>query len=98
MNTRKTTEGPKDGDFASYLEQQREAAQPAATPDRDPPGEEAQPREQNLQDVLAYGEEPTEEFLEKFRALNEAPALSDEDMERQALESGGDDGDPRTPE
>lgn len=98
MTPRKTPDAPKDGDFASCLEQQREAAQPAATPDRDPPGEEAQPREQTLQDVLADGEEPTEDFLEKFRALQEAPEPSDEEMERQALEAGGDDGDPRTPE
>ena len=98
MTPRKTPEGPKDGDFASFLEQDRQAGQPPATPDRDPPGEEAQPREQTLQDVLAYGEEPTEDFLEKFRALNEAPALSDEEMERQALDAGGGDGDPRTPE
>ena len=97
MNTPKTPATPPDGDFASWLDPQRESA-PVPTPDRDPPGEEAQPREQTLQDVLVDGAEPTEDFLEKFRALQEAPELSDEEMERQALEAGGEDGDPATPE
>jgi hypothetical protein len=67
-----------------------------ASPDPEPP--EDKPREQSLHDVLVHGEEPTEAFLEDFRALEEAPEVSDEEMERQALEAGGDDGDPATPE
>lgn len=53
---------------------------------------------QSLQDVLVDGQEPTEELLEEFRALGEAPPLSDEELARQALEAPGDDGDPSTPE
>ena len=98
MQPRKTPGTPQDGDFASHLERQGASAPADTMPDRDPPGEEAQPREQNLQDVLVGGEGPTEDFLEKFRALQEAPEPDDEALERQALEAGGGDGDPRTPE
>jgi len=53
---------------------------------------------QTIQQVLGEGQEPTDEFVEEFKALNEAPELSDEELERQALSSPGDDGDVRTPE
>lgn len=55
-------------------------------------------RRQTLPDVLAHGEEPTEEFLEEFVALREAPPVSDEDLAEQALNHPGVDGDARTPE
>lgn len=44
------------------------------------------------------GEEPTEEFLEEWNALENAPELSDEEFERQALSAPGDDGDTGSPE
>ncbi|WP_170094739.1 hypothetical protein [Simplicispira suum] len=53
---------------------------------------------QTIQQVLGEGQEPTVAFIEEFHALNEAPELSDEDLERQALSAPGDDGDVRTPE
>lgn len=99
--TRKTPGAPKDGDYAAWLEQQRGAAAPAAPvppADLEPTLDEEGPREQTLEDVLVRGEEPNEEFLERFRALEEAPELTDEEMERQALEAGGEDGDAGTPE
>jgi hypothetical protein len=36
--------------------------------------------------------------MEEFIALRQAPELSDEELERQALSAPGDDGDVRTPE
>jgi hypothetical protein len=44
------------------------------------------------------GEEPTEEFLADLAALDGAPALSEEELARQALEHPGGDGDTSTPE
>lgn len=84
------TNTPKDGDFASMLEQAGKTAPQAA-------GAGGTPR-QTLDQVLVEGEEPTEEFLEDFNALREAPKVSDEELERQALEAGGADGDAATPE
>lgn len=58
----------------------------------------AAPPRQTIQDVLIDGAEPTEEFLEEWNALENAPELSDEEFERQALSAPGDDGDTETPE
>lgn len=41
-------------------------------------------QKQTLQDVLS-GEEPTEEFLEEFRMLEEAEDIPDIELERQAI-------------
>jgi hypothetical protein len=96
---------PKDGDFASYLEMAAKKKEPApAQSDASPKGfeslksaEGAQTR-QTIQQVLVEGQEPTDEFLEEWNALNEMPELSDEELERQALHDSGADGDIRTPE
>ncbi|MDP2064984.1 MAG: hypothetical protein Q8K38_03325 [Burkholderiaceae bacterium] len=53
---------------------------------------------QKLEEVLLEHEEPTAEFLEELAALEDAPPLSDEELARQALEAGGEDGDSSTPE
>ena len=97
-----TTDTPKDGDFASYLEAKRKnpsAASPEAgvEPSTDFGVPIAQPR-QTIQQVLVEGEEPTEEFLEEWNALESAPELSDEELAQQALNAPGEDGDTRTPE
>ena len=42
--------------------------------------------------------EPSAEMIEELAALQAAPALSDEDLARQALAHGGADNDPTTPE
>lgn len=91
----RNTDTPKDGDFASQLERTtRSPAEPASpVPD---PGNEARP--QTIDDVLEGGQEPTDELLEEFRVLNEAPPLSDEELEQQALDDPGEDGDVSTPE
>ena len=53
---------------------------------------------QKLEEVLLEHETPTPEFLEELAALEEAPPLSDEELDRQALAAGGADGDASTPE
>lgn len=98
---------PKDGDFASYLERkqmQSTAGVAIAKPNEATPVDEndtplvSKPVRQTINDVLVNGEEPTDAFLEELSALENAPELSDEDFEKQALEHPGADGDPRTPE
>ena len=94
-------EMPEGGDFASYLESKqrdRLQASPGVGVPSDPFENPAVPSRQTLQQVLVEGEEPTEEFLEDWKALNEAPELSDEELAQQALNAPGDDGDVRTPE
>ena len=54
--------------------------------------------EQKLEEVLLEHETPTPEFLAELQALTDAPPLSEEELERQALEAGGADGDKTTPE
>jgi hypothetical protein len=92
---------PKDGDFASYLEgKTRRPTRPSdvVTTVGENPSDPAEPPRQTIQQVLVDGEEPTDEFLEEWNALENAPDLSDEELARQALEAGGDDGDLNTPE
>lgn len=98
---------PKDGDFAAYLESKvlasdrhrnATAGTSAASqtpPDSTPAQDE---RRQTIADILVAGEEPTDEFLEEFNALENAPPWSDEELARLALEHPGEDGDPHTPE
>jgi hypothetical protein len=45
--------------------------------------------QQTVEDAIAHGEEPTDELLQEVRALDEAPPLSDEELERQALAHPG---------
>ena len=92
---------PKDGDFASYLE--GKTSRPVGAPDTatglavnaSPPADA--PR-QTIEQILLEGQEPTEEFLEAWNAGQSEPDISDEELERQALEAPGEDGDPSTPE
>ena len=102
-----SSSNPKDGDFASLVEEKALLAL-AALPEAHPnpalahageaePVVEARPH-QTIEDVLMDGEEPTEEFLEAMRAAEELPPLTDEELAAQALASGGADGDTSTPE
>ena len=97
----KSSNAPKDGDFASYLEGRTslssKPSQAVAVVDKSA-SERAETPRQTIQEVLVDGQEPTEEFLEEWNALKNAPELSDEELARQALEAGGDDGDNTTPE
>lgn len=98
-----TSDTPKDGDFASYLEaksRNRSTALPAQGGELNIQAEvpAAAPPRQTIQQVLVDGEEPSDEFLEEWNALEHAPELTDEELEKQALSAPGDDGDTRTPE
>jgi hypothetical protein len=93
---------PENGDFASYLETPRKTlatALPGTGTARctDHSAPVAKPP-QTIHQVLVEGEEPTEDFLDEWNALENAPELSDEELTRQALNAPGDDGDTRTPE
>ena len=97
-----TPDAPKDGDFASYLEARQKSPLPAS-PVEDAESsasavDPAAPPRQTVEQVLVDGEEPTEEFLEEWNALQGAPKLSDEELARQAVAAPGEDGDPRTAE
>lgn len=92
---------PKDGDFASYLNAKTcSTVLPAKGGEHNPDTDSLvapRPR-QTIQEVLVDGEEPTDEFLEEWNALENAPELSEEELERQALSAPGGDGDTHTPE
>ena len=51
-----------------------------------------------LEDVLLGNAEAAPEMLEELAALQDAPALSEDELARQALAHGGADDDPATPE
>ena len=92
------TTTPNNGDFASYLEGKSQS-DPAATIAVDASRTPADDQEdQTIADVLLGGEEPTEELLDQLRVLEDFAPLSDEELERQALNDPGADGDVTTPE
>ena len=96
---------PQDGELAKLIDEQLELAAsrlPALAPDVVHPSpvdhEEVKAAHPNFEDVLLGNAQPTPEMLEELAALDAAPALSDEELARQALADGGADGDPATPE
>ncbi len=96
---------PKDGDFANWVEEKSEALKfelgekfPVPPTTLQSPSVHVETGRQKLEEVLLEHEEPTPEFLEELAALEDAPPLSDEELARQALEAGGEDGDSSTPE
>ena len=94
---------PPANDFVRWVEEKSDAVM-ADLGDKFPPatsGPEALHAEtytQRIEEVLLGHEPPDEALLEELAALEEAPPLSDEELDRQALESGGADADPTTPE
>ena len=96
---------PEDGPLAKLVDEQLELAA-ARLPAREPTvahpspvdHEERTEAHTTLEDVLMGNAEPTPEMLEELAALDAAPDLSDEELERQALADGGADDDPSTPE
>lgn len=96
---------PKNGDFAHWVEEKSEALKfelgekfpvpPTTLHSSSVHGETGR---QKLEEVLLEHEEPSPEFLEELSALDQAAPLSDEELDRQAMESGGGDGDSSTPE
>lgn len=97
----KSAATPKDGDFASCAEQRQNGVGEAPGRTAEGRGSSmslAEPRRQTVEDVLIGGEAPSEEFLQEWNALENAPELSDEEIANQALVARGEDGDPRPPE
>ncbi len=96
---------PKTGDFAAWVDEKAEAFKfqlgdkfPVPPTELHSPSVHIETGRQKLEEVLLEHEEPTAEFLEELAALEHAPPLSDEELDRQALEAGGADGDKGTPE
>lgn len=94
---------PPANDFVRWVEEKSDAVM-ADLGDKFPPatsGPEALHAEtytQRIEEVLLGHEPPDDALLEELAALEDAPPLSDEELDRQALESGGADADPTTPE
>ena len=96
---------PQAGELAKLIDEQLELAAsrlPALAPEVVHPSpvdhEEVKAAHPNFEDVLLGKAQPSPEMLEELAALDAAPALSDEELARQALADGGGDGDPGTPE
>ncbi len=96
---------PQDGDFARWIDEKSEAIKyelgekfPVPPTELHSPSVHVETGKQKLEEVLLEHEEPTQEFLDELAALEQAPALSDEELARQAMEAGGADGDSSTPE
>jgi hypothetical protein len=85
---------PHDGNFAALFETQ---IKPVANNTTDDDTFNT-PTTQSIHDVLSNHAEPSAELLEELSALENAPPLTDEEIEKQALEHPGADGDPQTPE
>ena len=96
---------PPDGELSKLIDEQLELAAakiPALVPGVVHPSpadhEELKAAHPNFEDVLLGNAQPSPEMLEELAALDAAPALSDDELARQALADGGGDGDPGTPE
>ena len=96
---------PRDGDFANWVEG-RSGVLKFELGDKFPvpptvlqsPSVHVETSAQKLEEVLLEHEAPTQEFLDELAALEQAPALSDEELARQAFEAGGADGESTIPQ
>lgn len=95
----------EDGPFAKLVDEQLELAaarlpalEPAALHPSPVDHEERREAHATFEDVLLGNAQATPEMLEELAALDAAPALSDEELARQALSAGGAEDDPSTPE
>jgi hypothetical protein len=96
---------PRDGDFSAWVDEKAEAFKfelgekfPVPPTELHSDFVRVETSEQKLEEVLLEHESPTPEFLAELQALKDAPPLSEEELDRQALEAGGADGDITTPE
>ena len=87
---------PPEGELNKLLDEQLELAAakfPALVPTLVHPSpvdhEERTTAHANLEDVLLGNAEASPEMLEELAALQSAPELSDEELARQALATGG---------
>ena len=100
-----STTPPSDGSLGKLLEEQLELAA-SRIPVLDPQAVHPSPVDHDertaahasFEDVVLGKAPATPEMLEELAALENAPALSDEELARQALAHGGADNDPSTPE
>lgn len=94
---------PASNDFVRWVEEKSDAVM-ADLGDKFPPATSgtqalhAETATQRIEEVLLGHEQPDAALLEELSALENAPPLSDEELDRQALEDGGADADPATPE
>lgn len=100
-----SSDTPKGGDFAHWVDEKSEALKfelgekfPVPPTVLVSNSVHAETGQQKLEEVLLEHEQPTQAFLEEVAALEEAAPLSDEELDRQAMEAGGADGDNNTPE
>ena len=105
MSNSNSSENPKEGDFAAWVDEKTEALKfelgekfPVPPTELHSPSLHVETTQQKLEEVLLEHEAPSDAFLEELHALEEAPQLSEEELTRQALEAGGADGDSSTPE
>jgi hypothetical protein len=96
---------PPEGGLGKLIDEQLELAaarlpalQPAAVHPSPVDHEERRAAHASFEDVMLGTAEPSPEMLDELAALEAAPALSEEELERQALADGGADNDPKTPE
>ena len=98
-----TPQTPASNDFARWVEEKSDAVM-ADLSERFPPATSgpqavhAETSSQRIEEVLMGHEQPKDALLDELAALENAPPLSDEELERQALQDGGGDADPATPE
>ena len=98
-----TPQTPAGNDFARWVEEKSDAVM-ADLSERFPPATSgpqavhAETSSQRIEEVLMGHEQPQADLLVELAALENAPPLSDEELERQALQDGGGDADPVTPE
>jgi len=100
-----SSEIPKDGDFSTWVDEKAEALKfelgeqfPVPPTELHSAFVPVETSAQKLEEVLLEHETPTPEFLAELQALKDAAPLSEEELDRQALEAGGADGDITTPE
>jgi hypothetical protein len=96
---------PPEGSLGKLIDEQLELAAsniPALEPQAVHPSpadhDERSAAHATLEDVLLGKAQASAEMLEELAVLQDAPALSDEELARQALADGGADDDPGTPE
>ncbi len=98
-----SSQTPAGGDFIRWIEEKSEAVK-AELAEKFPPatsGPGAVHQEtstQKIEEVLLGHEPAGEALLEELATEDSVPPLSDDELARQALASGGADGNPDTPE
>ena len=98
-----SSQPPASNDFARWVEEKSDAVM-ADLSERFPPATSgpqavhAETSSQRIEEVLMGHEQPKDALLDELAALENAPPLSDAELERQALQDGGRDADPTTPE